>query len=411
MHIQLKRLQDDLQELAQIGFNPDTKGVDRVGFSDADMKAKAWLMDKIKSEGFDVRMDGATNVIARIDANASEPAVAIGSHIDSVPSGGMFDGTLGVLAGLECLRVFKENNVQTHYPLELISFAEEEGRFGGMFGSEAMVGRLTPSFVESVHDVNGVYLKQEFERHGLHIYDALKAHREPNALHGFLELHIEQGPVLESINKPIGVVEGISGIFKWMVTLKGKAAHAGTTPLEMRADAFRGLADFAHEIPRIVEEEGTERSRLTIGMVELKPGNPHTVPGEVVFSLVGRDMNDEKMHDLARSCRRVLSAIGRRYNLVFEFEEMSWLDPKPCSPQVIDIIKEQTEKLGYGFEVMPSGAGHDTQFMADITQAGLIFVPSVGGISHSPEEWTHWADIERGANVLLHSALALTEAK
>jgi N-carbamoyl-L-amino-acid hydrolase len=409
MHIQLKRLQDDLQELFQIGHNSETQGVDRLGFSDMDMKSKEWLKEKIRSEGFYARMDGATNIIAHMHERVEGPVVAIGSHIDSVPSGGMFDGTLGVLAGLECMRVFRENNISTKYPIELISFAEEEGRFGGMLGSEAMVGRITPGFLDTVHDVDGVFLKDEFTRHGLDIYNVLKAHREPKDFRAFLELHIEQGPILEAKNKPIGIVEGISGVFKWMVTLKGKAAHAGTTPLEMRADAFRGLADFTHEIPRIIDEEGSESSRLTIGKVELKPGNPHTVPGEVNFSLVGRDMNGEQMHELACSCRRVLSAIGRRHDLLFEFEEFSWLDPKPCSSAMIDVIKKQSKQLGYDYELMPSGAGHDTQFMADITEVGLIFVPSVGGVSHSPEEWTHWTDVEKGSNLLLQSALAVSQ--
>lgn len=410
MSINLKRLQEDILELHQIGYNSETHGVDRLGFSDEDMKAKSWLIDKIKSEGFYVRMDGATNIIGHMQENIDQPVVAVGSHIDSVTSGGMFDGALGVLTGLECMRVVRDKKLKPKYPLELISFAEEEGRFGGMFGSEAMVGRLTPGFLDTVHDINGIFLKDEFARHGLDINDALKAYRESDDFRAFLELHIEQGPILESKNIPIGVVEGISGIFKWIITLKGTAAHAGTTPLEMRADAFRGLADFTHEIPRIIDEEGSPTSRLTIGMVELKPGNPHTVPGEVMFSLVGRDMDDEQMHELARSCRRVLSAIGRRHGLLFEFEELSWLDPKPCSKDIIKVIQNQAEKLKYAYDVIPSGAGHDTQFMTEITDSGLIFVPSVGGVSHSPEEWTHWKDVKKGADVLLNSLIELSEA-
>jgi N-carbamoyl-L-amino-acid hydrolase len=226
-------------------------------------------------------------------------------------------------------------------------------------------------------------------------------------MRAFIELHVEQGPVLEGIRKSIGVVDSIAGVFKWIIHLKGKADHAGTAPMNMRSDAFMGLADFAHEIPRIIEEYGTDRSRLTVGKVELKPGNPHTIPGEVIFTLVGRDSSEDTMRDLGDSCRRTLSAIARRHKLMFEYEQISWLEPVACSQEMVELLEQQAEQAGIDYVRMPSGAGHDTQFMAGITQAGMIFVPSVGGVSHAPDEWTHWSDVELGSNLLLQAALEL----
>lgn len=406
-HINLERLKRDLIELFEIGHNPNTKGVTRIAFSDSDIQARKWLISKFEQEGFYAYMDGAGNVIGRENKHIPEKVIAIGSHIDSVIDGGMFDGTLGVLAGLEILRVFRELKIQLAIPIQVYAFAEEEGRFGGMMGAQAVIGDLTPEWLLSAHDVNGVLLKDEMQRCGLDALNALGARVNPEFLHAFLELHIEQGPVLDKNQVSIGVVDSISGVFKWIVRLIGKSNHAGTAPMDMRSDAFMGLADFAHEIPRIIDEDGTDKSRLTVGKVDLKPGHAHTVPGEVDFTLVGRDTSSEVMQELAKGCRKVLSSIARKHHLMFEFEQMSWLEPQPMSNDVIERIKKQAERLNMEYLEMPSGAGHDAQHLAKVTPAGMIFVPSIGGISHAPDEWTHWLDIEKGANLLLHSAISL----
>ncbi|MDF2179437.1 Zn-dependent hydrolase [Aliiglaciecola sp. CAU 1673] len=405
VHIELSRLQNDLLELAHIGYDPISKGINRPGFSEADMQARRWLMDKLEKEGFSAALDSAGNVIGSLYPDWDGPVVAMGSHIDSVPCGGMFDGTLGVLAGLECMRVARDLKLDLKFPFEIYAFAEEEGRFGGMMGVQAITGQLTPDWLEKAHDASHKLLKDEMEKCGLNAIDALNARVDPKHFHAFLELHIEQGPVLERIGKPIGVVEAISGVYKWLVRLIGKANHAGTAPMDMRSDAFMGLADFAHEIPRIISEEGTDKSRLTVGKVELKPGYAHTVPGEAEFTLVGRDTDPQIMRNLADACRKVLSSIARKHNLMFEFEQMSWLEPQAMSDQVVKAFCNQAKKLELEHVVMPSGAGHDAQYMAQVTPTGMIFVPSVGGVSHAPDEWTHWQDIEKGANLLLQTAL------
>lgn len=408
--INVERIEAELYELAKFGFNEEDKGVYRQGFTDADMAARKWLMELFKKTGLETHMDGAGNVIGRY-GTYERPCVMVGSHLDSVPAGGMFDGTLGVIAGLECVRTIKENQIEIDHPIEIVATSEEEGRFGGMLGSQALTGSITLDWLENAKDANGEFLKDAMAKYGLDHLNVMHAYRDRNDIKAFLEIHVEQGPVLENKNKEIGVVDGISGVFKWLVRLIGKADHAGTAPMDMRSDAFLGVADFAHEIQRIIDEEGTDRSRITIGHLELKPGFPHTVPGEVEFSIVGRDLDPEIMKSLANACRRVLSTIARRHRLMFEYEEMSWLEPKYCSKNIVELIQKASQKRGYSYLNMPSGAGHDAQFFTDITETGLIFVPSVGGISHAPDEWTHWIDVERGTNVLLDCILELTADK
>ena len=404
MNVNLDRLKATLLELSHFGFNTEDHGVYRLGFSESDMAARQWLMNILEKEGFSPHMDGAGNVYGRL-GSVDKPSVTLGSHLDSVPAGGIFDGSLGVVAGLEVLRVCKENHVELAYPLELIATSEEEGRFGGMLGAQAVAGDLTPETILHAHDADGNLLSEAMKNAGLNPLDALEARRLPESMHAFLELHIEQGPVLEKLGKTIGVVDSIAGVFKWIVHLRGKADHAGTAPMNMRSDAFMGLADFAHEIPRIIEEDGSERSRLTVGKVELKPGSPHTVPGEAIFTLVGRDSSADLMRELAAVCRKSLSAIARRHNLMFEYEQISWLDPVDCHPEIVEQFEAHAQAANLDYVRIPSGAGHDTQFMAQVTRAGMIFVPSIGGVSHAPDEWTHWHDVETGSNLLLKAAV------
>lgn len=409
MRINLERLKETLLELSQFGFNAEDKGIYRLGFSEADFAARNWLQDILAREGFAPRMDGAGNVFGRYGPEGM-PTVTIGSHLDSVPAGGIFDGSLGVIAALEILRLCRENGLSVRYPIELVATSEEEGRFGGMLGAQAIAGVLTPEFVRNAHDPDGFLLADAMKSRGLEPMQALDSRRTSESMRAFLELHIEQGPYLDQTGTTIGIVDNIAGVFKWIVHLKGKADHAGTAPMDMRSDAFMGLADFAHEIPRIIAEHGTERSRLTVGKVDLKPGNPHTIPGEAVFTLVGRDSSNAVMQELCDACRRVLSAIARRNKLMFEYEQSSWLDPVDCSAEIIALIEDKAGAAGLNYRRMPSGAGHDAQFMTLIAPAGMIFVPSVGGVSHAPDEWTHWEDVETGCNLLLDATLGLAES-
>lgn len=408
--INLERVKQDIYDIGRFGYNPEDQGIYRQGFSDEDMRLRVWFLQKLEALGLHSHMDGAGNVIGRLGA-PDQKALLIGSHLDSVPAGGMFDGVLGVVAGLEVIRVCLDNNIDLRYALEVVGTSEEEGRFGGMLGSQALTGNLKLDWLERAKDHTGEMLRDAMAKCNLPYHLAMEAARDPEDLIGFLELHIEQGPVLEQTNNTIGVVEGISGVFKWLIKLIGKPDHAGTAPMNLRSDAFLGVADFAHEISRIIDEEGTEKSRLTIGSLQLKPGFAHTVPGEVDFTLVGRDMSEEVMQNLADSCNKVLSSIARRHRLKFEYEQMSWLAPQPCGQEMMDLLERHSLAMGYKTLVMPSGAGHDCQFFTGITPTGLLFIPSVGGISHAPDEWSHWHDVEKGCNVLLNAALEMIAAE
>ncbi len=407
--IDLDRLRTDLEALAKIGGNLEHGGVDRPSFSDADMDARRWLMGRMAEGGLMPHMDAAGNVIGRWGAGDG-PAVMIGSHLDSVPRGGVLDGTLGVIAGLECVRTMMSFGFTPTCPIEVVATSEEEGRFGGMLGSQALTGQVDADWLYAAKDDTGIALVDCMRAQGLSPEDTLRLGRPTDSIRAFLELHIEQGPVLDRKQIPVGIVEGISGVFHWSVTLKGQANHAGTTPMEMRNDAFLALADFAHTIPDIIDKAGGGHSRLTIGKVTMEPGFAHTVPGLVEFSLVGKDLDNAVMERLRVACRSGVETAGNAHGVASSIEEISWLRSQPCHPDIIAAFHRAAGQLGIETMVMPSGAGHDTQVMAAHTRAGMIFVPSVGGISHAPQERTDWNDIALGANVLLHTAMNLTSA-
>lgn len=409
LRVDIERLKAEILELAQIGRNDEDRGIYRMAFTDADMRGKRWLHKRIQEAGLETRLDGAANVSGCLAGSTDKPRILIGSHIDTVPCAGALDGTLGVVSGLECLRRLREVGYQPHRALELIAFSDEEGRFGGMFGSQSVCGQITPDKLTTMSDLDGVRLQDEMIRHGLDPLAALDAARDPESIHCYLELHIEQGPVLDRMLKPLGIVDEITGLFTWSVCLRGEANHAGTTPMDMRNDAFMGLADFAHEIPRILEENGSQRSRATIGKAQILPGAANTVPGLVEFSLDVRDTSQAILQELSSAFRKALQAIARRRRLMFEFEQKSYIPPVVCSSVLVEQLSQAAHLLELDYHTLPSGAAHDAQIMGRMVPVGMIFVPSKNGLSHSPAEWTAWSDIEAGANVMLQTLIELAD--
>jgi N-carbamoyl-L-amino-acid hydrolase len=404
--IDFKRLRSDIDELAGIGRAHD-HGIYRMAFSNADMTARQWLRKRIEEAGLAFYQDGAGNLIGRLNWDEGVPCVMTGSHIDTVPGAGHLDGALGVLAGLEALRVLKTSGVPLKRPLELVAFSDEEGRFGGMFGSQAISGNISPEWIHTARDLSNVALVEAMAAQGLDATDALTAARAPTSLHSFVEMHIEQGPVLDASGATIGVVEGICGLRRWEVRLSGIANHAGTTPMSMRVDAFQGLVAFSTEIETLLEIHGGALSVATIGRVELSPGAANVVPGEVLFTLEFRDMDETVLDKLGDAFQQALSTIARRRGLMFSFEILSQLEAVVCNDHIQGVIDATARELGHDTHPMPSGAAHDTQQLARITRTGMIFVPSKGGRSHSAAEWTDWNDINAGANVLLNTLYKL----
>ncbi len=404
--IRLERVEERLAAVNRFGAEKGREGQFRLSFSPADMAARRWLMDEMTALGLAARMDAAGNVIGRWDC-ADGPAVMAGSHLDTVPAGGPLDGALGVVAALECIETLMESGIRPGAPLEVIATSEEEGRFGGMLGAQAVAGQVDRAWFDAARDDTGLRLDEAMRAAGLDPAVIETARRDPEDIKAFLELHIEQGPVLEKLGQPVAVVSGVSGVFNWTVELKGAANHAGTTPMNLRSDAFQGLARFAAGVDAIIEEHGTIDSRMTVGKVELEPNFPHTVPGLARFSLIGRDMDEGVMHKLADASRNSLETMAKEGNLALEIREESWLAPTACHSDIIATFQRAARAMGLDAPVIPSGAGHDTQVMAELTRAGMIFVPSIGGLSHAPAEHTDREDIEIGCNVLLRAMMEI----
>jgi N-carbamoyl-L-amino-acid hydrolase len=412
LQVDITQIKKNILELATIGRSDADRGIYRMAFTDADMEGKRWLLDRIEEAGLETASDGAANIFGKIIPSgeaADRPAILMGSHIDTVPCAGSLDGSLGVVVALECLRTLRANEVELRRPLEMVAFSDEEGRFGGMFGSQAFCGLISP---DTLHhkDLDGIALGDAMLQQGLDPVRALDAARPRESIEAYIELHIEQGPVLDRSQTAVGIVENITGLFKWQVRFHGDANHAGTTPMEMRNDAFMGLADFAHELPRIIDENGSERSRATIGKAEILPGSANTVPGLVEFSLDVRDTDPDVLKELGLACQKVLAAIARRRGLRYEHESLSCIEPVACDPDIVRSFAEEAERLGLKSMHMPSGAAHDAQILGGLTRMGMLFAPSRGGKSHTPEEWTAWEDIEAAANLSLHTLLRLANA-
>lgn len=407
MQINRERLAQDLETLRQMGLSD--KGVTRLAFSKEDIAAREWLIGQMEAAGLDVEIDPAGNIHAMLLSSASDsaPKVACGSHIDTVRCGGHLDGPLGVLAGLEALRCIKESQVSLAHPVSVIAFSDEEGRFGGMLGSRAMAGLVELAEIHSAKDIDGVALTQCLEDAGVNPENLLNAKVSADDYKAFLELHIEQGPVLEQRAIPIGVVDGITGLFKWEITLQGQANHAGTTPMHMRRDAFQGLARFAADINDILAREGAENSKATIGKVSLWPGSPNVVPGSCVFSLEVRDTDQKILEHLKSVFEKALKECAAACGLEITIAQLSDIQATPCDADIVDTLVRTAKAQNLPHIVMPSGAAHDAQYMAHITKTAMIFVPSIGGVSHNPAENTAMDDIEKGANLLLHSLYAL----
>jgi len=404
LRINLPRLQNDLEQLGNIGTTPDG-GVWRSSFSDADMEARGWYIQRIETAGLQHWTDAAGNIYARIGEGS--PAVVAGSHLDSVPNGGRFDGALGVLAAFECLRCLKEQGMQTKLPIEAVAFTDEEGRFGGFVGSFAVIGTLSYEEAQRRRDLRGMPLVDAMRQVGLDPTRIAEARRQPKDIKAYIELHIEQGPILESLSVPIGVVQGIVAGSRTWITFRGRADHAGTTPMTMRKDALLGAAEFSLRARELVLTEGSGTSVGTIGALELKPGGSNIVPESAFLTLDLRDISWDVLQHLLERVRILAEEIAEKWGLEVSVERMRTSEPAQMSPHLQAVIDQVARDLGHKTHWMNSGAGHDAQVLAKITEAGMIFVPSRQGRSHSPAEFTDWGHIENGANVLLNTLTRL----
>ncbi|HEX9902801.1 MAG TPA: Zn-dependent hydrolase [Acidobacteriota bacterium] len=404
VRINIERLRRDIEELGRIGC--DAGGaVSRPSFSRADLEARAWLKKRLEEAGLAVRQDGAGNIFGRLEGQGKP--VMTGSHIDTVIRGGMFDGAVGVLAGLEGLRQIRENALPHTRPLEVAAFSDEEGSLTGDFlGSRAFTGRLNTELIERGLTQIGPPLSEILQGTEFTIQSILEANRAKPEVEAFLELHIEQGPLLDEEGIPVGLVDRISGKRYRFCSFVGQASHAGTTPLELRRDAFLGLADFALKSTQHVATRHYG-SMVTVGKVTVHPGSFSIVPAQADFTLEFRSSSPETLEALDGELLAMAEDISRTRGLSFVSKVMDATEPVAVPARILDILKEECGKLGYPHLTLASGAGHDAQILSSLTEAGLIFIPSPDGISHSPQECIRWEDLEKGANLLLAALLRL----
>ncbi len=407
LRISRERLLGDLEALAQFGALPQG-GLHRRAFSPDFEAAVAWLTERMTAAGLAARRDAAGNVIGRLGA-AGVPALVAGSHIDTVPGGGAYDGALGVLAALECARVLAGAGQPPGRAFEVVAFADEEGAYGNLYGSRAMLGQVGEEELAAAQSLDGESLGDALARAGLSLERVKQAGRSPKEIAAYFELHIEQGPVLEQAGQEIGIVEGIVGILSADITFLGRADHSGTTPLALRKDAFRGAADYMTRAYAAFEADVGPDMRLSFGAVEVTPNAGNVVPEKARLRQEIRGLAAGDIEALFAANEKLADQVARDHGLAVELEPHVLDTPARMAQHLTDAIEAACGDLGLSCRRMPSGAGHDAQVMAQVTDAGMIFVPSQGGASHRSDEWTAPADLERGANVLLQTLVRLIE--
>ena len=392
-----KRLLQDLKSLASIGAS-DGGAINRVAFSPADQHARRWVEDQMRELGLDVRTDEAGNSICSYPGQVPElPPIAMGSHTDTVPDGGHYDGALGVVAAMACVRSLAATGIRLRHPIEVINFAAEEATMGGSIGSRAMAGSLDPKILTKPA-WDGTLVSDHLRGGGLDPDTLLLARREKGSLACFLELHVEQGGTLEALGLPLGIVEGIVGLRRYKATFEGLANHAGTTPMAGRQDALLMAAPF---IIAVHDTAVAHRIVGTVGTIRVLPGTPSVIPGSAELSVETRGLNEAildetegRLSDSAKESGGQFSAISKK-------------PPAQSDPRLLDALTSTCEELGVAYRLMPSGAGHDAQCMAHIAPQAMLFVPSRGGISHSPDEYTDPESCVTGAEVLLNALLKI----
>ena len=382
-------------------------GVSRVAYSDADVAGRRYVQGLMESAGLKPRIDAAGNIFARRAGSDNTLApVLFGSHIDSVPSGGNFDGDLGSLSAIEVVQTLQEAGITTPRPLEIVVWANEEGAAynSGLDGSSAAAGRIPPGELNKVW--NGVKKADAIRKIGGNPDRIADARLESGAFRCYLELHIEQGGTLEQAAIPVGVVEGIVAIDRYEVEIKGFANHAGTTPMPQRQDALLAASYLTVAVNEIVRAE-PGRQVGTVGQIAVSPNVPNIVPGAVQLTVELRDLSSQKIAGLADRIGARAKEIAQQTRTEIVFRQAAHHDEALATPAIQQAIEGAAAKLGLATRRLPSGAGHDAQMMARVGPMGMIFVPSVGGISHSPRELTRWEDCTNGANVLLETVLAM----
>jgi N-carbamoyl-L-amino-acid hydrolase len=405
MRVNGDRINAHIAALAEYGKNPEG-GVSRVAYSQFDKDARPRVVEWMREAKLEVTIDYAGNIVGRrAGKDASLKPLLFGSHIDSVPGGGNYDGDVGTLAAIEVARTFAENNLVTRHPIEVVCWQNEEG---GLIGSRAVSGQLEASELKTKTN-SGKTIEEGIAFIGGDPSKLDQVRRKKGDIAGYFELHIEQGGTLEKTKTDIGVVEGIVGIKQWDVTITGFQNHAGTTAMDNRHDALLSAARYIDMVNRVVRSV-PGRQVGTVGRIQPFPGATNVIPGKVICSLELRDLDQKKVDTMFARIQAEVKKIGAMNGTSFEFKEIHVNVPAPSDARMRRFISDSAAKLKLSSRVMPSGAGHDAQAMATLGPMGMIFIPSIGGISHSPKEFSTPQAITNGGNVLLGAVLAADAA-
>lgn len=410
IQINKRRLLRDLNAVSRIGIG-DHGSVTRLVFSIKELRSRQFLIHQMRQIGLQIHIDRIGNIFGRLDgANAKAPALLVGSHLDTVLHGGKFDGTMGVIAALEAVRILKEQKLVLQSPVEVVCFVgEESSRFGySTLGSSLVAGEIHAKDLAHAADAQGTKLEDILASMGIYRKNLRSMRRDPSTIKGYLELHIEQGPILEAKKKPIGIVTSIAAPTRFRVVLTGQADHSGTTPMEMRKDALVAASEFIVALEKISRRYSRmEKGRVvgTVGAIKIEPGVINAIPGKAELSVDIRSITAKAKRRVVRLVQARIHEIAQRRKIQVKILPLREEDPVPLDKWLIHLLKECCEMRNIAYEIMPSGAGHDAMQMAKVTPAGMLFIPSRRGISHSPLEWSEPEDICLGAQLLLDSVI------
>ena len=408
--INSKRFETNFNAISEFGALKGG-GLTRLAFSKEDLEARKFLINLIEKNGFKLKIDNVGNIYAIYDdgCEADAKPVCVGSHIDSVPNGGFYDGTLGVMAGLEALTAIKEAGIKLKRPLWLINFScEESSRFKtATIGSKIISGKLSQQRLHELKDEDGISLFEAMSAAGFKPQNLDEAILKENSLHAYLELHIEQGPVLERSAISVGVVSGIAAPIRFEITIQGKADHSGATPMNMRSDALLTASHIIIAANKFAKNKKT--AVATVGYVHAKPGVLNVVPGEARLGVDLRDIDKASLEELNLELRNFVGELSRELKFSYEIRELSSDEPVKLSEHAINLLEDEAKKLGIKTLTLPSGAGHDAMNLTKLASSvGMLFIPCVDGISHNTKEAINFDDAVMATKILTNALIRLS---
>ena len=408
--INAKRFERNFNAISEFGALKGG-GLTRLAFSKEDLEARKFLINLIEKNGFKLKIDNVGNIFAIYDEGCELGAkpVCVGSHIDSVPNGGFYDGTLGVMAGLEALTAIKEAGIKLKRPLWLINFScEESSRFKtATIGSKIISGKLSQQRLHELKDEDGISLFEAMSAAGFKPQNLDEAILKENSLHAYLELHIEQGPVLERSSISVGVVSGIAAPIRFEITIQGKADHSGATPMNMRSDALLAASHIIIAANKFAKNKKT--AVATVGYVHAKPGVLNVVPGEARLGVDLRDIDKASLGELNLELRNFVGELSCELKFSYEIRELSSDEPVKLSKHAINLLEDEAKKLGIKTLTLPSGAGHDAMNLTKLASSvGMLFIPCVDGISHNIKEAINFDDAVMATKILTNALIRLS---